>query len=194
MKYSNHNYDQNNTNTKGAQTIFRAIEVLNLVAKNNNQGIALSSIARAANLNISTTHRILSVLKSERFIDYDPSSKLYHIGIALYHIGASAHQFSICNHFRATLETIANNTEDTTFLQIRSGYDTLCIDRVEGKFPIRALIFDVGSRRPLGIGSGGLALIAFLPNEEVQEIINANKRRYLYFNNRTAEEIRAFIS
>jgi DNA-binding IclR family transcriptional regulator len=52
----------------------------------------------------------------------------------------------------------------------------------------------VGSRRPLGIGAGGLALIAYLPNEEVQEIINANKRGYLYLNNRTPEEIRAFIS
>ena len=129
-----------------------------------------------------------------RYIDHDPSSKLYHIGIALYHLGSSAHQFSICNHFRDPLEIIADNTKDTTFLLIRSGYDALCVSRAEGKFPIRTLTFDVGSRRPLGIGAGGLALISFLPNEEIQEIINTNKRRYPCFNNRTPEEIRAFIS
>jgi DNA-binding IclR family transcriptional regulator len=194
MKSSYHDYDQKNISTKGVQTIFRAIAVLNEVAKNNDQGTALSNIARSVDLNISTTHRILSALKSERFIDHDPGSKLYHIGIALYHLGASAHQFSICNHFRDSLEIIANNTEDTTFLLIRSGYDALCVDRAEGKFPIRTLTFDIGSRRPLGIGAGGLALISFLPDEEIQEIINANKWRYPYCNNRTPKEIRAFIS
>ena len=149
MKSSNHVYDQKNIGTKGVQAIFRAIAVLNKVAKNNDQGTALSSIARSVNLNISTTHRILSALISERFIDQDPSSKLYHIGIALYHLGRSAHQFSICKHFRYLLEIIAHDTKDTTFLLIRSGYDALCVDRVAGEFPIRTLTFDVGSRRPL---------------------------------------------
>ena len=152
MKSSNQDYDQKNISTKGVQTIFRAIAVLNEVAKNNDQGTALSSIARSVNLNISTTHRILSALKSVGFIDHDPSSKLYHIGIALYYLGSSAHQFSICNNFRDPLEIIAHNTKDTTFLLIRSGYDALCVFRAEGKFPIRTLTFDVGSRRPLGIG------------------------------------------
>jgi len=188
-----HDYDQKNISTKGVQTIFRAITVLNEIAKNNDQGTALSSIARSVNFNISTTHRILSALKSEGFIDQNPISKLYHLGIALYHLGSSAHQFSICKHFQPTLETIANNTEDTAFLLIRSGYDALCVDRVEGKFPIRTLTFDVGSRRPLGIGAGGLALIAFLPKEEVPEIINANKKRYPFYYKRSPNDIRAFV-
>jgi DNA-binding IclR family transcriptional regulator len=193
MKSSKRHFTHKDTGSKGVQTISRAIGVLNEVAKNNDQGAALSTIARSVNLNISTTHRILSALKSEGFIEHNPISKLYHLGIALYHLGASAHQFSVCKHFKSTLETIASHTEDTTFLLIHSVYDAVCIDRVEGKFPIRTLTFDVGSRRPLGIGAGGLALIAFLPDEEVQEIINSNKKRYPLFNNRSPNDIRALV-
>ncbi len=193
MKSSKLHFIHNDTGSKGVQTISRAIGVLNEVAKNNDQGATLSIIARSVNLNISTTHRILSALKSEEFIEHNPISKFYHLGIALYHLGASAYQFSVCGHFRSTLETIANHTEDTTFFLIRSGHDAICIDRVEGKFPIRTLTFDVGSRRPLGIGAGGLALIAFLPDEEVQEIINANKKRYLLFKNRSSNDIGALV-
>jgi DNA-binding IclR family transcriptional regulator len=193
MKSSKRLFTHKDTGSKGVQTISRAIGVLNEVAKNNDQGAALSTIAKSVNLNISTTHRILSTLKSEGFIDRNPISKFYHLGIALYHLGASAYQFSVCKHFQSTLETIANHTEDTAFLLIRSGYDAVCTDRVEGKFPIRTLTFDVGSRRPLGIGAGGLAIIAFLPDEEVQEIINANKKRYPLFNNRSPNDIRALV-
>jgi len=193
MKQSKRLFNHKDSGSKGVQTISRAIAVLKEVAKKNDKGAALSNIAKSTNLNISTTHRILSTLKSEGLIDRNPISKFYHLGISLYYLGTSAYQFSICKHFQPTLEAIANHTEDTTFLLIRSGYDAVCTARVEGKFPIRTLTFDVGSRRPLGIGAGGLALIAFLPDEEFQEIINANRKRYPVLNNRSPNDIKTLV-
>lgn len=43
--------------------------------------------------------------------------------------------------------------------------------RCEGSFPIRTLVLEVGSRRPLGVGAGGLAILAAIAGEERQEII-----------------------
>jgi len=49
---------------------------------------------------------------------------------------------------------------DTVFLVIRQGDYCLCLHREEGHFPVKVFTTDVGGRRLLGLGAGGLALIA----------------------------------
>ncbi len=176
---------------KGAQSLHRAISLLRAVGRHNDPGVTLSQVAREADLHVSTAHRMLSVLAQEGFITHNPISKRYHLGLELYLLAGSAHQFTIRHRFRAALEKIAQETGDTVFLLIRSGNDALCIDRVEGKFPIRTVPIDIGIRRPLGIGAGSLALIAFLPPEQMESILSANARRYPQYKNLTPEHIRS---
>ncbi len=165
-------------NSKGTQSVQRTVLLLRTVAKYNKQGVNLSKIARDTELHTATVHRILSALVLEGFLTYDSISKLYHLGIELYHIGMEAHHFSICERYHSVIEKIAEKTEDTVFLLIRSGNDVLCLDRVEGEFPIRAMTIEIGARRPLGIGAGSLALIAFLPEEEFKMVLSDNQDRY----------------
>ncbi len=178
----------------GAQSLRRAIALLRIVGRNNDHGIALSQIAREASLHVATVHRMLSVLDQEGFVTYNRASKRYHLGLELHILAGSAHQFAIRNRFRAALEKIAHETGDTTFLLIRSGNDVLCIDRVEGKSPIRTVPIDIGIRRPLGIGAGSLALIAFLPPEQMESILLANARRFPQYKNLTIDDIRSLAS
>ena len=168
----------------------RAIALLRAVARHNDKGARLSHLSREVNLHIATARRLLTVLTMEGLTTYDPLSKHYSLGIGLYHLGTVAQQFTIREQLHSTLEEIARETEDTVFLLIRSGNDVLCIDRVEGRFPIRALTIDVGIRRPLGIGAGSLALIAFLPEEQFKAVLSANKHRYHGHRNLNAKIIR----
>jgi len=179
---------------KGAQSLHRAIAILRAVVRNNDHGFTLSQIAREADLHVATTHRMLSVLNREGFITHNRVSKKYHLGLELYILAGSAHQFTIRDQFRTALEKIAHETGDTAFLLIRSGNDVLCIDRVEGKFPIRTVPIDIGIRRPLGIGAGSLALIAFLPPDQMESILLANARRFPQYKNLTMEDIRSLAS
>ena len=126
-------------NSKGAQSVHRTVSLVRSVAKYNKQGVNLSKIARDTGLHTATAHRILAALVLEGFLTYDSVSKLYHLGIDLYHIGKEAHHFSICERYHSVIEKIADKTEDTVFLLIRSGNDVLCLDLVEGKFPIRTM-------------------------------------------------------
>ena len=167
----------------GVQSIYRATALLRSVAKNNDKGGSnLSKIARNTGLHIATAHRILLALVREGFLSYDPISKLYHLGPELFSLVTSAHQYSIRQRYRPGLERIAEETQDTVFLIIRLGIDSLCLDRVEGKFPIRTLPIEVGDFRPVGFGVGSLSLIAFLPDEHFESIILANERRYAQYN------------
>jgi len=174
----------------GAQSIQRAVSLLRAVARHSGQGATVSQVAREVGLHVSTAHRMLSVLAQEGLITQDPISKLYHLGIELFLLGSAAQQFNIRNQFRSALEQIAIETGDTVFLLIRSGNDVLCIDRVEGKFPIRTIMIDIGVRRPLGIGVGSLALIAFLPEDQFEAILSANASRYPQYKNLNAKDLR----
>jgi DNA-binding IclR family transcriptional regulator len=71
--------------------------------------------------------------------------------------------------------------EDSVVLSIPSGVESLCIDVEEGSYPIRANYLTVGSRRPLGVGSGSLALLAWMPEAEREaalEILASQLTRY----------------
>ncbi|WP_234729315.1 IclR family transcriptional regulator [Acidocella facilis] len=59
----------------------------------------------------------------------------------------------------------------------RTGLDTLCVARRLGVFPIQVLMVDVGQRRPLGMSSAGLAMLARLQEVECEEILTQNEVR-----------------
>jgi len=68
---------------------------------------------------------------------------------------------------------------DTVFLLVRSNFDAICLDRVEGPFPIRSFTGDIGGKVPLGIGQGSIAILAHLPEEEREAIIKFNMPRIM---------------
>lgn len=178
-----------NSAQRGVQTIHRAIGLLRMVVKNNEQGMSLAQLAREAGLHVATARRSLGALVSEGLLSYNSISKRYHLGVELYYFGAAAHQFEVRDRYRTTLERIARQTEDSTFLLIRSGNDALVVDRAEGAFPIRTLTHEVGQRTPLGIGAGSTVLLATLPEKECRAVIQANQGRYGQYKNMTTEHV-----
>ncbi|MCF8033458.1 MAG: IclR family transcriptional regulator [Desulfarculaceae bacterium] len=165
--------------------------LLKSVAEHNRQGARLSPLARKLGLHVATARRLLQVLAEEGIVTYDPITKLYHLGLELFRLGNQAQQYAIRNRFHTALQKIAQETQDTVFLLIRLGNDVLCADMIQGEYPIRTILVDVGSRRPLGIGAGSLALIAFSSPEDFEQVVKANTPRYSQFQGRTEKEIRA---
>jgi len=173
----------NNSSQEGTQSVQRTISLIRTVADCDGHGGRLSQIARKAGLPTATVHRILSVLVSEGFVEYDPMTKLYHLGIELYTLGNRARKFAIRNKYHGSLERIAQETGNSVWLVLRSGFDALCIDLVQGKFPIRITAYDVGARIPIGIGgAASLSLLAFSSDDEVKAILEANKNRHKSHN------------
>ena len=66
------------------------------------------------------------------------------------------------------IERIEEETHDTGYLLRRVPHAVLCVARRDGSYPIKSLVMDVGGRYPLGIGAGGLAVLAFLPRREIE--------------------------
>ncbi|HZQ60400.1 MAG TPA: IclR family transcriptional regulator C-terminal domain-containing protein, partial [Casimicrobiaceae bacterium] len=84
-------------------------------------------------------------------------------------------------------------TGDSVFLVVRSGFDSVCIERIEGSYPITARTLDVGGRRPLGSGAGSLAILINLPEPEMERVIEVNTPRFREFGHLTLERLRSAI-
>ncbi|KJS30703.1 MAG: hypothetical protein VR64_14765 [Desulfatitalea sp. BRH_c12] len=177
----------------GAQSIHRAFAIIRIVAHYNTTGVKLSKVSRQVDLPSSTTHRILSVLVNEGMVSYNALSKCYHLGIALSLLGLEAHQYELRHVYHHILEKIARHTGDSAFLLIQSGCDVLCVDRVVESTPIQVLTFDIGGRRPLGVGPGSLAILASLPEADMRHIVQLNERRYTLFNGYAPEDLQRMI-
>jgi DNA-binding IclR family transcriptional regulator len=73
---------------------------------------------------------------------------------------------------------------------VRAGYDCVCADRLEGSYPVKTLVVEVGSRRPLGIGAGSLAILSALPPNEAENVILHNAHRIAAFSGMSVERLR----
>jgi DNA-binding IclR family transcriptional regulator len=69
----------------------------------------------------------------------------------------------------------------------------VCIDRQEGAFPIRTYTQEIGTRRPLGIGAGSLAILSALPENEIGEVIELNRTRLGAYNDLTAKKLMRLV-
>lgn len=162
------------------QTIDRAARLLDALSRCGQDGGMLTEVARQSALGKSTTHRLLSALTDIGFVFQEPATRRYRLGVRLAEMGRSANQQDIGALAQPILQRIAETTGDTAYATIREGGAAVCVGRETGSFPIRTLSLQIGHRRPLGVGSGSLALLAFLPDEEIDTI---QRRNLLWLKN-----------
>jgi DNA-binding IclR family transcriptional regulator len=132
----------------------------------------LTEIASVTSLNKATALRILDILAREGFVEREEATKSWSLGAEAYLLGtAASRRHNLRERARPSMVRLAAATSDTVLLSVRSGLETVCIDREIGDYPIRANYLDIGSRRPLGIGAGSMALLAWLPDSEIEAIL-----------------------
>ena len=180
--------------SSGTQSIERAANVMRVIASRNDTGLRLIDISRHARLERPTAHRILKCLVAEGMVKQDSETRRYFLGHLMFELGlAASTNFNLRDLCNPSLARVAKKTGDTVFLTIRSGFDTVCIDREEGAFPIKTLTLNVGTRRPLGVGAGGLALLMSLPAGTVKEVVAANALRLGTYNNLTVPALMGML-
>lgn len=154
-----------NSATEPTSSVERACRILRALS---DPGVArLTDIALATGLDKTTVLRLIEVLMRDGFVVRDADTKHYSLGAELLVLGAAAlARFDPRPLVRPSLLRLTGTFEDSVILSIPSGIESLCVDVEEGRFPIRANYLSIGSRRPLGVGAGSLALLAWMPEGE----------------------------
>lgn len=165
-------------NAPGPGMLERAFAVIRALSEAQPDGGRVTRLAKAVGLTQGTVHRILHALIAEGIVEQDENSKLYRLSVDFFALAAQASNPSgmrtLC---RPALLRLCASLGDTIFLLVKSSFDAVCLDICEGPFPIRSFTGDIGGRVALGVGQGSLAILAFLPEAEREEIIRFNVPR-----------------
>ncbi|WP_144795376.1 IclR family transcriptional regulator [Microbacterium paludicola] len=162
-----------NRTVPGAQAVARAARLLRLVTAAGDAGAHLQELALEADLSRSTAHRLLSALRAEGLVDRDEDSTRWMPGPELFLMGSvAAARYDVTSLARDIVRSLAVKTEESAFLSVRRADETVCLLREEGAFPIRSFVLSEGVRFPLGVASAGLAILAFLPDHDVDAYLD----------------------
>lgn len=162
------------------RSIERAARIIKTLGDDPASGARLSELAAATGLGKSTVHRIVAALIAQGFVYQNPETRLYHLGDDLVRLAHASSAIAVAEAARPSLDRLAEETEDVAFAQIREGDETICLDRRVGAFPIKTLTLDVGDRRPLGVGAGSLALLAWRPDDRIEDYLSRYAPRAEY--------------
>lgn len=159
----------------GSKTIDRVGHILSALERGPEDGMTSGQIATATQFDKATAYRALISLTRIGLVDRDTENRRFRLGVYLFNLGAiAARRFSVLAHAREVVSEIAKETGDTVFLSVRNRYDSVCIDCATGSYPIKAQTLTVGESVPLGVSTGGVAMLATMTDSEVRHAVQYN--------------------
>lgn len=154
-----------------SQSLVRGLNLLERLAASPG-GLALSELAEEADFAPSTTHRLLQALQSQGFVTQDNELGVWKIDVKTFRIGNS---FLEARDFLATsrpfLRRLTALTGETANLGVRDDGTAVFLAQSESPQMMR-MITRLGSRAPLHASGVGKALMAWLPEDELERILD----------------------
>lgn len=137
--------------------------------------IGVSDLSRELDLSRSTAHRYIATLARLGYLQQDPDSKRYRLGPRVLDLGFSAiNSMGVRDIAAPHLRQLSDETQRTVNLAILDGTDVVYIERCrtaqQGQSEID-LNLHVGSRLPAYCTAMGKAILAFVPEERLEQII-----------------------
>lgn len=131
---------------------------------------SLSDLARNLGLSRSTVHGLLATMRQWGFVTQD-SNGHYALGIKLFELGTLAvSRLDLRVIAGPILQRLVDEFNETVHLVVGDGLDVVYIDKRESPQSMR-IVSQVGRRLPAYCTSVGKAMLAFLPEQELDELL-----------------------
>ncbi|MEN6408773.1 MAG: IclR family transcriptional regulator [Anaerolineaceae bacterium] len=134
--------------------------------------LGVREVARLTNLSPSTAGRLMLDLKDAGILQQNPTTRAYSLGSKiLVWAGVYTSTLDLRTVALPYMEDLRQKTGETISLYLLDGMERLCIERMESHHTVR-MVPRLGKRLPLHAGSGGKAMLAFLPEAQIEAILN----------------------
>jgi DNA-binding IclR family transcriptional regulator len=156
--------------TGSNQSVERALGVLRVFTAGRAE-LRVSDVAKAADLTVSTASRLLATLESAGFVDRDPVSGLYRLGLDMVSFGGAVlNNHPVHREARQIAQNIAAELGLGANVAIRRGDQLFYLLNFEGRQAPRAFVL-VGQRNPLHATGLGKALLSGLTPAQRRELL-----------------------
>lgn len=152
-------------------TTSRVIAVL-LAFSHGRTALGVSDISRQTGLSKAVVHRILQELAASGMVVQSDATRRYFLGpVAFALANAAGQQSTLRAAGMPVVARLMEQTDETVTLSARSGYRRIYLGQAESSQMIRISI-QVGLNLPLTVGASGHAMLAFLPEPEIDDILS----------------------
>ena len=152
--------------------------------------LGVSELGREIGLNRSTTHRYVATLAMLGYLQQDIATKKYRLGPRVLDLGFSAINSMELREVAAPhLQALSDETGHTVNMAILDGTDIVYVERCRSSRAGQREIdlnLHVGSRLPAYCTSLGKVLLAHLPRDEQEAVLDRSELRRLGPNTLTA--------
>lgn len=170
------------------QSVIRALKVLELLTSEE-ASLSLKEITKRSGLSKPTVFRILSTLKTMDYIEQEPVSGNYLLGLKVFEMGSAfIDKMSLRSFAMPLIQELVDKCNETVHLAILDRTEIVYIDKIDGTQTIR-MMSAVGKRGPVHCTSVGKVILAQKPTAEQDEILASRELVRLTENSITDKEV-----
>lgn len=159
-------------------TVERAVQLVQQVVFAQ-QALGTRESARLLGISPSSAHRLLKTLADLGLLEQDETTGGFGPGLELYRLAATLLASSnLGQAARQPMQRLAAQTGEGVFLCVRSGPNRILLDAAAGPRQLQYLLRP-GEEVPLHVGSSGLAILAWLPDDQIERILAGELRSFL---------------
>lgn len=157
--------------TPPVEAIDRAIRILEAFTVERPE-LGVADLSKSLGLKRSTVHRALATMESRGLLRQVHGTQKYALGpkvLGFAHVYQA--QMTLSTVALPVMKALRNRCNETIGLHLLQGLERVVVQQVESTHDLRRTYSDLGKLVPLYAGSPGKLLLAFMPPDEVQQVI-----------------------
>jgi IclR family KDG regulon transcriptional repressor len=159
------------------RAVERALDVLLCFSRQTPQ-LSMTQISEQIGINKSTVHRLLATLEKKRFVERDPVTGGYRLGINMLQMAYLTLEHNDLREIAGRyLRRLSEQFRENVNLAILDGADVIYLDVVESPQRVK-LAAAIGQHLPAFCTASGKAILAFSSDEVVQQVLEHGMPRY----------------
>ena len=163
--------------------IERCLTVIELLAQRR-EGLTLSEIVSILSLPKNSVFRITATLLAHGYLYRDDGSKKFTLNGKLLKLGYSAvSEYSIVAESYDIMQQLRDVVKETVLIGALVHNEFIAMEQAVGVYPFKFML-DIGSRIPLHTAAPAKAILAFLPERQLADVLETMD--FERFNERTA--------
>ncbi len=152
------------------KSVDKAINLLDVLTSSK-KPMTLGKLSHDTGIPLSTARRLLLTLMEHRLVNQNDEDSLYSPGFRLFEMAYRVfNDMNLITLSAPILDQLNNETKLTIHLGILEGDKVVYVDKREADRPVR-MYSAVGRHAPIHCTALGKALIAFIPDDDLDQII-----------------------
>ena len=172
--------------SESIRAVERALDVL-LSFSRETPELTMTQIAERVGIHKSTIHRLLATLEKKRFVQRDPVTGIYRLGIRLLQMAYLTLEHNDLRRLAAPfLRRLCDQHQENIDLSVLDDADVVYLNMLESPQRVK-LAAAVGQRLPAFATASGKAILAYMPDETVRRILERGMPQYTLHTLRSPE-------